>query len=131
MRGLLYSKALVNFRCRITPAHAGTIYKKSRLKSRRWDHPRACGDYVEKIISLITAIGSPPRMRGLYATCAIPPFLKGITPAHAGTILRAFAQVVCNRDHPRACGDYSLTHLPSLSVLGSPPRMRGLWHMHT
>ena len=48
-----------------------------------------------------------------------------ITPAHAGR--RSFTSVFSSRkkDHPRACGEKRYVVVLSLSILGSPPRMRG------
>ena len=69
--------------------------------------------------------GSPPRMRGKQLVFDTPSRAMGITPAHAGkTGLRGGS--ACTRwDHPRACGENTSTFIQLLSMMGSPPRMRG------
>ena len=69
--------------------------------------------------------GSPPRVRGkvnmlLHDACNI-----GITPACAGKRRKACTFAKANRDHPRVCGEKSLTMQKSKRCRGSPPRVRG------
>ena len=65
-------------------------------------------------------------MRGLLLSTFCNSRRERITPADAGTTKKgAFCPCYC-RDHPRGCGDYSLSFLSSSSLCGSPPRMRGL-----
>ena len=49
----------------------------------------------------------------------------GITPAHAGKRLQAFAPCACRGDHPRTCGEKSHGVQGAAAPVGSPPRMRG------
>ena len=48
-----------------------------------------------------------------------------ITPAHAGKSCPACTSENRQKDHPRACGEKSLTLKCGESLIGSPPRMRG------
>ena len=48
---------------RITPAHAGRIGYRRSAREHAQDHPRACGKNVKYLGGLISASGSPPRMR--------------------------------------------------------------------
>ena len=48
-----------------------------------------------------------------------------ITPADAGTSVRAIRVRMYVRDHPRGCGDKMVVLSASDGVMGSPPRMRG------
>ena len=70
-------------------------------------------------------MGSPPRMRGkpVFGQTFFCPF--GITPAHAGKTPAHRDSSCHNRDHPRACGENSLSEASGLFDQGSPPRMRG------
>ena len=64
-------------------------------------------------------------MRGKPVPAQIPRARPGITPAHAGKTRRQRGRRESGGDHPRACGENSHSVLPSASVLGSPPRIRG------
>ena len=48
-----------------------------------------------------------------------------ITPADAGKTLFRFSVYKVNQDHPRGCGENSLSTTYSPIDIGSPPRMRG------
>ena len=89
------------------------------------DHPRACGEKLLHPEPFCTLWGSPPRMRG-KEICILAIVVKiGITPAHAGKSKPERRNVNGIRDHPRACGEKSITGGAPLYTLGSPPRMRG------
>ena len=49
----------------------------------------------------------------------------GITPAYAGKSLCGHVKIDAHWDHPRLCGEKCNFALSFLSVLGSPPPMRG------
>ena len=87
--------------------------------------PRVCGEKKLRSVSTISAIGSPPRMRGKAMSNQVATSVERITPAYAGK--RPPAQMVFppKWDHPRVCGEKKLTAAPAVAVLGSPPRMRG------
>ena len=53
--------------------------------------------------------GSPPRMRGKVAACCRWPAWPGITPAYAGKRLHKPLRAITIWDHPRVCGEKSLS----------------------
>ena len=65
-------------------------------------------------------------MRGILTNRLLCQASMGITPAHAGNTRIALVRDAGYRDHPRACGEYSVLDLVYLTPLGSPPRMRGI-----
>ena len=64
-------------------------------------------------------------MRGKGAGGAIVGGGGGITPAYAGKSRNAVQAQDADEDHPRVCGEKSLSAFRRLPRLGSPPRMRG------
>jgi len=92
----------------ITPAHAGSILNRKRIKQsirdhpracgeHFWttgirvpaqDHPRACGEHIRVIKKGDSRKGSPPRMRGAYKVYTLFISKARITPAHAGSIFK-------------------------------------------
>ena len=84
MRGLQYSEDDGALRTGITPAHAGLTFGSASGLSFSRDHPRACGAYHLRLKERQSAMGSPPRMRGLPSTEPSFSGVQGITPAHAG-----------------------------------------------
>ena len=84
MRGTHAWFSTVGFQFGIIPAHAGNTYILSLPMLRYRDHPRACGEHNALLLTLKTAMGSSPRMRGtlerIHGRCR----LRGIIPAHAG-----------------------------------------------
>ena len=90
---------------RITPAGAGKTQRLVRMC-------RACP-------------GSPPQVRGkLRALTASPPERR-ITPAGAGKTAEVVDLAHYLEDHPRRCGENSVTALPLSVFRGSPPQVRG------
>ena len=110
---------------RITPAYAGKSLSLRRSGFCRWDHPRVCGEKVGPVGCVSGWLGSPPRMRGKAPSLAVLGACIGITPAYAGK--RVAAQIFRNldRDHPRVCGEKSISADSFSPGTGSPPRMRG------
>ena len=110
---------------RITPAHAGKrlfiLYHHYIL----WDHPRTCGEKVERHVRQQLKKGSPPHMRGKVPPPAVVVPLMGITPAHAGKRSASAAAPAGQRDHPRTCGEKVRDPQPGSHAQGSPPHMRG------
>ena len=70
--------------CRITPAYAGKSYFHENNQHKNQDHPRLCGEKIQRKVKILQFLGSPPPMRGkgrffvVFLTCV------GITPAYAG-----------------------------------------------
>ena len=72
-----------------------------------------------------TVDGSPPRMRGKRSDNWYRGRCSRITPADAGKTSVAIGTGVCNRDHPRGCGENERQKAIAENLSGSPPRMRG------
>ena len=64
-------------------------------------------------------------MRGKQSKLAEFCARYGITPAHAGKTVQAWASLAKNEDHPRACGENGVIGVKKIYAQGSPPRMRG------
>ena len=111
--------------CGITPAHAGKTRKASLRHILPPDHPRACGENLSGHLRQGPEGGSPPRMRGKQKVQRPANRGSRITPAHAGKTLPDLLAAWSRPDHPRACGENKSVATDTLSVSGSPPRMRG------
>ena len=70
-------------------------------------------------------MGSSPRMRGtrLKGSYHMPTF--GIIPAYAGNTPPCPGRAAIHWDHPRVCGEHTLSNRISSGLRGSSPRMRG------
>ena len=88
MRGKLSGQEKVDFRPRITPAHAGKTRRQRPPLPSRTDHPRACGENNGARVDGSIPVGSPPRMRGKLDRLENLDHKRRITPAHAGKTLR-------------------------------------------
>ena len=49
---------------RITPAYAGKRAGHLKALSTERDHPRLCGEKIDRIFNSVQRSGSPPPMRG-------------------------------------------------------------------
>ena len=66
-------------------------------------------------------------MRGIFVVCKILHILTRFNPAYAGNMYDNQVISVDNQVQPRVCGEYSLCPMLPISVLGSTPRMRGIF----
>ena len=89
----------------ITPADAGKTFFAGKHPLLQLDHPRGCGENVQRHRS------SSPR--------------QGITPADAGKTTVTALKAEREQDHPRGCGENLPSHSKGIDLRGSPPRMRG------
>ena len=109
----------------ITPACAGKRTCTATRRCGNGDHPRVCGEKIEKQGDGYAVLGSPPRMRGKDGVNDSAQAVTGITPACAGK-RRMPKQCVFNfRDHPRVCGEKGIFTCLMAFLMGSPPHMRG------
>ena len=112
---------------RFTPAYAGniksTIFNFLSMKV----HPRVCGEYICVQSLFAGFVGSPPRMRGIWCASWLLNYIRRFTPAYAGNIFCWQARLPFGKVHPRVCGEYWLQFLRFACLLGSPPRMRGIF----
>ena len=109
----------------ITPAHAGKRRPSGSMRTAYRDHPRACGEKDLSEAGADELGGSPPRMRGKDPRTSPSALSSGITPAYAGKRKKALLYGDWNRDHPRICGEKSVTYIRFAMASGSPPHMRG------
>ena len=109
----------------ITPAYAGKSMSGSSWGFDLQDHPRVCGEKRYSTASPASSPGSPPRMRGKGAQLHIDAVKQRITPAYAGKRADAGAGGPHLGDHPRVCGEKSISADSFSPGTGSPPRMRG------
>ena len=65
-------------------------------------------------------------MRGILAFGGMQAVDFGIIPAHAGNTNEIVYILQRNRDHPRACGEYTIPAQTHGMHTGSSPRMRGI-----
>ena len=84
-----------------------------------------CGEKSCAQLGTSSIVGSPPRVRGKGIVVTVHSRAAGITPACAGK--RAWHQCpeAVRKDHPRVCGEKYFARIPSASIAGSPPRVRG------
>ena len=110
---------------RITPADAGKTATVPARACAVSDHPRGCGENAFAMRSASSVPGSPPRMRGKLPLL-IEGIVKGrITPADAGKTSARLSRQTFRLDHPRGCGENTMSPFLYKAVSGSPPRMRG------
>ena len=105
VRGTEPPSASIEYRVRITPACAGNskrIFDGNRIGT---DHPRVCGEQVDKLRQEGALEGSPPRVRGTDGVTAEAHTIEGITPACAGNRAAGRMEGINMRDHPRVCGE--------------------------
>ena len=88
MRGTLGFRDYEGYQRGIIPAHAGNTSAFLYAVSSSWDHPRACGEHINTVVTDGTNSGSSPRMRGTQFLSLSVILLIGIIPAHAGNTLR-------------------------------------------
>ena len=108
MRGRLMLQQPWNVSFRLTPAHAGKIFRKiilsllfltthpricgedllqfARSLAQLGVHPRVCGEDCNCSIFSFKRSGSPPRMRGRFGVICTRRQCFRLTPAHAGKI---------------------------------------------
>ena len=109
----------------ITPACAGKSPCPTVSSASLQDHPRMCGEKHKPRSLADTNEGSPPHVRGKGHRHAEVAEFAGITPACAGKRKSCAAAKINAWDHPRMCGEKSPPALLLLTVMGSPPHVRG------
>ena len=125
VRGKLFVRALPDTLLRITPAGAGKTLHGRRGHCTRRDHPRRCGENSATPSASPETQGSPPQVRGKLLFSNIDFLRQRITPAGAGKTVLSSVACLQGKDHPRRCGENLGTRWWILSLLGSPPQVRG------
>ena len=98
---------------RITPAGAGKTPIFTCGNNGGKDHPRRCGENRAIPMKQRSRLGSPPQVRGkLNFSCSLLGVTR-ITPAGAGKTKACSLSTNIARDHPRRCGENSISHARS------------------
>ena len=109
----------------IIPAYAGNTAQGKLSHADVWDHPRVCGEHMPKASGVNVASGSSPRVRGTLLRVRAERQSTGIIPAYAGNTPPCPGRAAIHWDHPRVCGEHTLSNRISSGLRGSSPRMRG------
>ena len=125
MRGKQASPQSESKSTRITPAGAGKTRLALSSSFRLWDHPRRCGENVFVYALRRVSAGSPPQVRGKPFDLLSIIRKDRITPAGAGKTWNNASKPKHTRDHPRRCGENRLPSVEIMTILGSPPQVRG------
>ena len=83
-----------------------------------------CGNHALSSFSKGAGGGSPPRVREPPSVSTNQESSWRITPACAGTTVAYGTSRDPGEDHPRVCGNHSLSLWPYPKCAGSPPRVR-------
>ena len=109
----------------IIPACAGSTTAPSEPKPAPRDHPRMCGEHDASEAEEPSSLGSSPHVRGAPAQIDGHVVHVGIIPACAGSTSMSAAYLSLSRDHPRMCGEHTLTRVSAILRRGSSPHVRG------
>ena len=109
----------------IIPAYAGNTLFRIKETAITQDHPRVCGEHSTDPWGISEATGSSPRMRGTHHFRSGVSWQRGIIPAYAGNTEPTRRHRERAGDHPRVCGEHTLTQQGIDMDKGSSPRMRG------
>ncbi len=109
----------------ITPARAGTAWRRRTLRWRTRDHPRSRGDGANWRSLENGRLGSPPLARGRPMVTTSDNPGPWITPARAGTALRGRSSAWGSWDHPRSRGDGASGCCWVMNVPGITPARAG------
>ena len=110
---------------RITPAGAGKTCGVALPYDFKPDHPRRCGENCAWSLQTLTAIGSPPQVRGKPIIILHSIAYARITPAGAGKTSERAVPTPEHGDHPRRCGENGHCCTCRWFCQGSPPQVRG------
>ena len=93
----------------ITPAGAGKTKRPSEVPSFLKDHPRRCGENLSMYSLADSPAGSPPQVRGKPNIHDVFNGTDRITPAGAGKTRSDSSEKCTKKDHPRRCGENSIS----------------------
>ena len=125
MRGALLKTWLSLLMLGIIPADAGSTAFYTATPIPSTDHPRGCGEHVDRQDVDRGIRGSSPRMRGAPPWARRWPRGTGIIPADAGSTGPQGPAGPPIGDHPRGCGEHGPWRTSWRPDEGSSPRMRG------
>ncbi len=125
VRGARDAPAVLDSLDGIIPACAGSTMSRMSAASKSWDHPRMCGEHESARPSTSGTRGSSPHVRGALLLRASVAQLEGIIPACAGSTTRVLTGRRLQGDHPRMCGEHTITTDVNAPLEGSSPHVRG------
>ncbi len=125
LRGTEYVYAYVCILCRFIPAPAGNGRPCRSWWRERAVYPRACGERRRKSVSVGSAAGLSPRLRGTGLVCSAGIRLSRFIPAPAGNGPKSARPTSKPAVYPRACGERWLIETSVLANTGLSPRLRG------
>ena len=88
-------------------------------------YPRICGEKSPASEVTSGGWGLPPHMRGKVPSAAVLAVSIGITPAYAGKRPPQSPPSGQSRDHPRICGEKSVSKVETKLMPGLPPHVQG------
>ena len=109
----------------IIPANTGKIQPFHGSPKSKRDHPREYGENIVSRGSVVSGLGSSPRIRGKCWEYYRPAPRWGIIPANTGKISTAQRNTAARRDHPREYGENRIDNIKGSLDEGSSPRIRG------
>jgi hypothetical protein len=110
---------------RFIPARAENPASTQSVATRPPDHPRACGERLNRPRSHGCCGGSSPRVRGARQVHVLHQRLLRFIPARAGNASTSRQTRRRASVHPRACGERMGRRRNLDVLLGSSPRVRG------
>ena len=109
----------------IIPACAGSTDCRRGRVDAAGDHPRMCGEHRLLRAHLIFLSGSSPHVRGARFEHVPHRRELGIIPACAGSTGWCCRPSAATWDHPRMCGEHSMSMFAPSENKGSSPHVRG------
>ena len=89
-------------------------------------HPHACGEYPSGPLSLISGIGSSPRLWGIPRCLLACPACARFIPTPVGNTPLRRSGERAGSVHPHACGEYNIACWLKHHSRGSSPRLWGI-----
>ena len=129
MRGTPFELFVFELNFQITPACAGNTITPTSANCLFTDHPRLCGEHRIFQGFQVLVTGSPPPVRGTPQEPRFDPVKVRITPACAGNTCGQPMPGCITKDHPRLCGEHSVSARIRSVLAGSPPPVRGTPHV--
>lgn len=125
-RGIRYQYCALFPTDQIIPACAGNTKSDKYCQNLYWDHPRLCGEYLLSPSIWCVMLGSSSLVRGIRGRNGTKGLLDRIIPACAGNTHKVDCWEWLSQDHPRLCGEYTLTDADFADIWGSSPLVRGI-----
>ena len=125
MRGARIGPVNARSDVRITPARTGSTSRRRCRPGCFPDHPRAYGEAREFAVPREPAVRITPARTGKHVITPEKAAAWVGSPPRTGITFAGTWLAPARPDHPRVCGEHSQTGRPTVSVIGSPPRVRG------